>query len=255
MKGLRAGFLNACSLKKHINDFRQHLHDNPSYDIFGVAETRFGPMIDQSVVNIPGYSLARQDRNERGGGVALYFKDYLKFTLLANSSTTLPSKPLVPEYIMGSIQGGTLNPIFVCVVYKPPDVDIAATPSFLDDLRLYSSDFRHKIVMGDFNFNLLSVNEGKFLRNLAKELALEIGNHGPTHFKTLPGTWIDTILIDSNETILTSENQPAPFKNHHNLIEVMLDLTPPTPPCDSFTYRDFNKIAVLQITSRKSSVL
>ena len=224
--------LNACSLKKHINDFRQHLHDNPSYDIFGVAETRFGPLINQSVVNIPGYSLARQDRNQRGGGVALYFKDYLKFTLLASSNTMLPSKPHVPEYIMGFIQGRTLNPIFVCVVYKPP----------VYNLRLYSSDFRHKIVMGDFNFNVLSVNEGKFLRNLAKELALEIVNHGPTHFKTLPGTWIDAILIDSNETILASENQPASFKNHHNLIEITLDLTPPTLPCDSFTYRDFNKI-------------
>ena len=80
------------------------------------------------------------------------------------------------------------------------------------------------------------------LCNLAGELALKIVNHGPTHFKTLPGTWIDAILIDSNETILTSENQPAPFKNHHNLIEVTLDLTPPAPSCASFTYRDFNKV-------------
>ena len=107
---MRAGFLNACSLKKH----------------------------------------SKTIRNQRGGGVAFYFKNYLKFTLLAHSNTTLPSKPHEPEYIMGFIHGGTLNPIFVCVAYKPPGVDIAATPAFLKDLRLHSSDFKHKIVM-DFN--------------------------------------------------------------------------------------------------------
>ena len=124
MKGFRAGFINACSLKKHINDFRQHLCDNPSYDIFGMEGTRFGPFIDQSLVNIPGYSLARQDRSERGGGVALYFKDYLKFTVLTQSNTVVPVKLLEPEYIMGTIQGGMMDPIFVCIAYKPPDVDI-----------------------------------------------------------------------------------------------------------------------------------
>ena len=118
MKGLRARFINVCSLEKHINGFRKHLCDNPSYDIFGVVQTRFGPLIDQSLVNIPGYSLARQDRNERGGDVALYFKDYLKFTLLTQSNTMVPVKPLEPEHILGTIQGRMMDPIFVCVAYK-----------------------------------------------------------------------------------------------------------------------------------------
>ena len=156
-------------------------------DIFGVVEMRFGPLIDQSLVNIPGYSLARQDRNERGGGVALYFKDFLKFTVLTQSNTMVPVKPLEPEYIMGTIQGGMTDPIFVCVTYKPPNVDIEATPSFLKDLRKHSTEYRHKIIMRDLNFNLLFKNEGKFLRNLAAELALEIVNHGPTNFSTQPG--------------------------------------------------------------------
>ena len=55
-------------------------------------------------------------------------------------------------------------------------------------------------------------------------------------------------MIDSNETILTSENQPAPFKNQHNLIEVTIDLSPPAaPPCDSFLYRDFKKVDASQL--------
>ena len=251
MKGLRAGFLNACSLKKHINDFRQYLCDNPPYDIFGVVETR--STVDQSVVDIRGYSLARQDRNSRGVGVALYFKDSLKFTLLAQSDTTLPKKPLVPEYIMGFIQDGKLDSIFACVAYKPTDVDIEATPSFLKELRKHSSEYRHKIIMGDFNANLLFThNDAKFLVNLAGELALKIVNHGPTNFAKQPGTWIDAILIDNNETILMTENQPAPFHNQHNLIEITLDLSPPASACEPFTYRDFTKVDVHDLNSALS---
>ena len=253
MKGLRAGFVNACSLKKYINDFRQYLCDNPSYDIFGVVETRYSPTVDQSVVDIRGYSLARQDRNRCGGGVALYFKDSLKFTLLAQSDTTLPKKPLVPEYIVGFIQGGKLDPIFVRVAYKPPDVDIEASPSFLKDLRKHSSEYRHKIIMGDFNANLLSTqNDVKFLLHMACELALKIVNHGPTNFSKQPGTWIDAILIENNETILMTENQPDPFHNQHNLIEVTLNLSPPASPCESFTYQGFTKVDVDDLNSALS---
>ena len=66
----------------------------------------------------------------------------------------VPVKPLEPEYIMSTIQGGMMDPIFVCVTYKPPDVDIEATPSFLKDLRKHSTEYRHQIIMGDLNFNL-----------------------------------------------------------------------------------------------------
>ena len=36
---LRAGFLNANSLKAHIQEIRQSLQDDPSYHLFGIAES------------------------------------------------------------------------------------------------------------------------------------------------------------------------------------------------------------------------
>ena len=59
---------------------------------------------------------------------------------------------------------------------------LQGTPSFLKNLRKHNTENRHKIIMGDLNFNQLSKNEGKFLRNLAAELALEIINDGPMNF-------------------------------------------------------------------------
>ena len=59
-EGFKGGFLNATSLKKHIQCIRQDLQNDPSdpsYHIFGVAETRLGPKIDEHLVNIHGFNV------------------------------------------------------------------------------------------------------------------------------------------------------------------------------------------------------
>ena len=231
---MRAGFLNAGTLKGHIDEFLQYLRDNPSYDIFGVAETRLGPSLKDDSFVLGGYSLVRQDRNRRGGGIAIYIKSAYKFTTLAHSNTTVQGKPLIPEYLMGTIQGKNMDPIFICL--KNSD-------ALIRDLRQHSENFWQKIIMGDFNANLLSAeSDTRFLLDLASELALKVVDHGPTHFATHPGTWIDAIFVGIKDTVLTSENRPAPYDNRHNVIDVVLDISTPDLPCDSFTYREFNKI-------------
>ena len=172
-------------------------------------------MLDDSTVMINGYSLVRQDRNTQGGGVALYFRNIFKFTELAISDTTGPGKPGLIEYIMGSLNVGTGDPVFISVVYRPPDVSLTNNKYFTDNLTLYSGgDYSTRILMGDFNAN----------------------------FKTLPGTWIDAIFVDSNDTIIDIENRPAPYNNTHNLISVTLDRPTPSVPHEYFTYRPFDKI-------------
>ena len=41
-KGLRTGFININSLRAHINNLLHYLDTNPSYHLFGIAETRLG---------------------------------------------------------------------------------------------------------------------------------------------------------------------------------------------------------------------
>ena len=83
--GLKVGFINVTSLKKHIESVKQLLTDDLSYHILGVAETRLGPIVDDNLFNLPGYSVIRQDRNNGGGGVALYVRDTLKVKILSKS--------------------------------------------------------------------------------------------------------------------------------------------------------------------------
>ena len=57
---LREGFLNANSLKAHIHEIRQFLKDYPSYHFFGIAESKLGPVVEDYLVQIDGFTLVRQ---------------------------------------------------------------------------------------------------------------------------------------------------------------------------------------------------
>ena len=61
-KYLRAGFLDVNSIKAHPSEIRQFLKDGPTYHLFGVAESKLGPEVEDYLVRIDDYTLVRQDR-------------------------------------------------------------------------------------------------------------------------------------------------------------------------------------------------
>ena len=120
----------------------------------GVAESRFGDAVDDNIVAIEGYSLIRQDRNTQGGGVVFYIKNNLRAKVLARSNTTQKGKPTCIEYIKCRISGKETPPIFVCVIYRPSYVPFDDDLQFLSNLRDLSSNYSHKIIMGDLNIDM-----------------------------------------------------------------------------------------------------
>ena len=203
-------------------------------------------MIDDHIARIEGYSIIRQDRNTGGGGVILYIRNFLRAKVLARSNTERRGKPLEPEYLMCEIWGEGIPSIFVGVLYRPPDVSFNANPDFLSNFRELSSSYSHKVIVGDLNSDLMvNSSSSRFVQNLARELSLQLVNHGPTH-RSLgsdePKTWIDIIWVDNNDKILTFANKVPSFHSHHNLIDVEIELYKPQPPSELFTYRKFNDI-------------
>ena len=85
-------------MKGNTQYFRQLLLDDPSYHIFGVIETRLGPTVEDSLIQVEGFSIVRQDRNTGEGGIALHVKDTLKFEHLPRSDTTDPGKPKLTRH-------------------------------------------------------------------------------------------------------------------------------------------------------------
>ena len=101
---LKAGFLNINSIRPRINYLRTYLAENPSYHLFGIAESWLSPVVDDGLIRIEGYSVIRQDRNINGGGVALFLRDDFNITILATSNTLGPEKPEISEYLFCRVQ-------------------------------------------------------------------------------------------------------------------------------------------------------
>ena len=250
---MQAGFINVNSLRAHIDQIRQFLNDNPSYDLFGIAETWLDSTVSDDVIRIPGFKVIRQDRNVNGGGVALLVKEHLRCEILTTSNTERKGKPRRPEFIFCSITDNKNPPVLVAVIYRPPKIAFLKNVDLINSLRTLSGNYSHKIVMGDLNADLLrDGHDARLVRNLAAELSLQLVQHGPTHFKPTSRTWIDIIFVDDNDTIINDRNIPANFHSKHNIIDVTIKISQTVTKSSAFTYRDYKKIVPEELAAQLS---
>lgn len=70
-KGLKIAHLNISSLMHKVQDLSLLMH-NEKVHILALTETHLDNSVEDEVINIPGYSIFRHDRNKNGGGVAIY---------------------------------------------------------------------------------------------------------------------------------------------------------------------------------------
>ena len=96
--------MNATSLKKYIWEFRRSL-ESSSYHVFGVAETRLRPQVNDAHVQFKGYSIIRQDRNLANGVIALYISNSLKAGVFHIPPTMQRCKLEKPEYLCDVSEG------------------------------------------------------------------------------------------------------------------------------------------------------
>ena len=189
------GFLNVNSIRAHIEGFRLFVAEHPPYDIFGIAETWLSSFVHDSLIQIRGYKLLRQDRNVNGDGVALYVRNVFKIQKLASSKTRRRGKPRIPENLFCSVQQGDSPPLLVDILYRPPKIPMQKGSELFNVLRDFSSDFSHKVIMGDLNADLLSTSDDASpIKRLAAELSLQLVCHGPTYHTPTSHTWIDLVM-------------------------------------------------------------
>ena len=94
---------------------------------------------------------------------------------------------------MLKIWQGNSAPTLIALVYRPPDVNIRSDRTFIDLLCLHILDYSHKIIIGDWNADLLDTNasDTRFLDTLMSDLSVKLINTGPSHHTDEKDTWID----------------------------------------------------------------
>ena len=161
IKGLHLIDLKINSLLPKIDELR-NIAKCFNVAVIGIIETKLDNTVYDSEVAIEGYSIVRNDRTRKGGGVASYIRSsicYTRKTCLSNNLENIFIDLLFPK----------TKPISIDIFYKPP-----SQTRFLEQVitKFESLELNNELyIRGTFNINLL------FKGNCILNKTHEIKNH------------------------------------------------------------------------------
>ena len=130
-------------------------------DIISVSETWITPESSGHFLNLTGYNFAHNSRlYSKGGGVALYVKDTIKFHVLSELCI-MHEKMFESVFIKLEVKNETI----ICgTIYRSPLHDSESNQFFIANLKttLRSIKANHKcFIFGDFNYDLFQQDSSK----------------------------------------------------------------------------------------------
>ena len=152
LKGFKIAAFNIASLVRHIDGLKMAM-SNQTLDILAINGTRLDSTIADKDISIIGYNVVRKDRNRHEGGVLLYVKEIWNFL----------TKPIIPdvelEILTIEIIGKYVKPFLITTWYRPPASELNGLDTFESYLQLLEMEEKESIILGDFNCNVLEINE------------------------------------------------------------------------------------------------
>ena len=133
---------------KIIEQLRFYLHDE-TLDVLSINESRLDDNVDESQIKIDGYEIVRNDRNREGGGVAIYYRDYLNVKI--RDDLAIPNL----EVICLEVNKFKCKPLLVASIYRPPSAQIELFDKINDFIKAMDTENKDIVIVGDVNCNLL----------------------------------------------------------------------------------------------------
>ena len=210
MRGFKMGSLNINSLCKHIDELRALVVGQP-LDILAINETKLESADCDGLLNLPGYTLIRRDRNKFGGGVCVYLRHSINF------SRMLDFEDENLEMIVLEIQKPNSSPFLFASWYRPPKLPLEYFKSF--ESFLAKADSKYKEVYLNCNFlcdPLEAHTKHVFIDVLINFQFMQV-LHEPSRVTPKTKTLIDLVITNSVESLSHSGVYPLSISDH-NLI-------------------------------------
>lgn len=233
LKFLKICNINVCSITSKFNEFRDLVRDE--FDVIAVSETWLTKDIEDNVIAIKDYQLFRLDRDGRGGGVAAYFRNFLK----VNRYLGLPQYTSEQLWLSATIDAKHFAFGFC---YRPPRFPVN---SFLDELEVNLSilvpKFDDVIILGDLNIDFADYNSVscKRLSQIMDEHSMKQLVDQATRISLTRASILDVIICTEN-VIPSNLNVSDGVSDHKfvycNINNSIIDNKP-----FLYTYRDYKK--------------
>lgn len=239
-KYLSACCLNANSLRARGDEIRHSIDTQGPFQVICITESWLSLDVPDSVVSLQGYKIIRNDRNTHGGGVAMYILESIPTQIITNSVQNWKGKPGVIEYLMCELEIAGYDPIFMAVIYRPPNAPFG---DFSNILGNNMKGYTHKIITSDFNADQLSFSgDANYVRSLIKDNSLQLIQHGVTHSTANSSTWLDLWMVDSMDNIISYSKSASPIAAGHHSISFMMSLQIITTQAKTIESRPLDKL-------------
>lgn len=218
---LNVGHINAQSIYplKRVDKFTElkDLISTSNLNIIGISETWLKEHHTDTMLNIPGYRLFRNDRiGLRGGGVALYICDQFRCKVIYTSSG------IDVEYIFVQVSFGS-EVCLVGVVYRSSG-DLTILEGVLNNI---SVNYSNIIIVGDFNLNLFMDPIRERVLSFFEQYGLLVRtNDAETHYDVHHGSTslLDFFVISCPGKVLLSNQFWISNISKHALVFIAFDL-------------------------------
>ena len=117
----------------------------PHFDLLALNETRLDSAISNDIVKIRGYDIVRNDRSRKGGGVCIYLRSTISFTI---------RNDLVPndiEAVCVEISKPNSRNFIVVSVYRPPSSAPEFFVAFEKMIKMIDDENKELHILGDLN--------------------------------------------------------------------------------------------------------
>lgn len=228
----------------HIAEFTD-LISNIKPHVIALTETWLKPTHDDLIFNLKEYSIYRRDRNLvnpetgrlfMGGGIACLIHKSLKPKLLHNSCSNYISDP---EYLLLDITSHMGGHLLFLVIYRRPRGNLLN--ELFDTFANLVTNYRNYIIAGDLNCDLLdSTYFSNHLKTHISELSLHCVPYGATHHTKSNDSWLDVVLLDSEDEQGKFFKSHQPFINGHDFLFCDNIFEVQKPLGKSVTYRKFS---------------
>ena len=205
-RNVKIGHINASS----IAGFKFHEIKNwlmrGRFGILVISETKLDETYPGSQFAIPGFRICRSDRNIYGGGVMVFVRSDMCFTVIKElgDNNGIDASNFRTDHIILKVKIAK-SWLTVMAIYRPPSIPSSQWKFELRMLFEVVTTFSNDIMcVGDFNSNMLDPKGGGHLEDLLEVYGLRNLIKLPTRIGETSTTLLDLILTNNTRRIFSS---------------------------------------------------
>ncbi|XP_075157493.1 uncharacterized protein LOC142230751 [Haematobia irritans] len=227
-QGLQIIHLNAQSLNNKFDEFK-HIFVSSGVDLICISETWFHESTSDSIYKLSGYNLVRADRKTHGGGVCIFVRNGINYSLITKSDADSQI-----EFIFLQLKSPENNRILVGCVYRPNrTVNI---DTLMKTLEISTIEFQDVIIAGDFNSNIFK--ENVLLDAMQTVDLYPVNINMPTHYSNTANTLLDLFFVNNRSKVLLYDQLSGAMFSRHDIIILTYDFKNKT-ATETIRYRDY----------------